>query len=100
MDETELMIELGRTQFTEPILHSPASLLEKAKTYLARVRPELQALICPHRELTDLPEIELATTLVALLIGSFTSLSIASIIAAYIAKRGVTELCQGWSGNA
>jgi hypothetical protein len=60
MDETELLIELGRAQDGGlVVLHSPESLLEKARTYLDRIRPQLQDLVCPHRALTDPLEAEL-----------------------------------------
>lgn len=100
MDETELMVELARAESAEPHLHSPESLLKEAEAYLSRIQSRLQALVCPHRDLMDLPEIKLATSLAGLLTGSFT-VAVANIIAAYIVKRGLTEVCRGWrSANA
>jgi hypothetical protein len=99
MDETGLLIDLGRAEATEPELHSPEVLLQKGRAFLASLQPKVQATVCPHHEFADLPEVRLAMALASLLTASLT-LGIANIVAAYVAKRGLTELCRDWQGDA
>jgi len=93
MDEAGLLIELGRAEATEPELHSPEALLQEGREFLTRIQPRVRAAVCPHKDLADLPEVRLAMALASLLAGSLT-LGIANVVAAYVAKRGLTELCR------
>jgi len=93
MEEDDLLVEIMRARSEGPLLYSPGDLVIKARAYLKEVRPTLRKLICPYKDLAKLPEFDLASKLVSMLLGSFPLL-LANVIAAYLAKKGIKYLCE------
>jgi hypothetical protein len=91
LDQTELELEIARCH--EGItLHSPEAWLELGRKQVAEAWPKLRELICCHGDLLTKPEFDLAVGIAGLLASQFGG-PLAALLAAYVVKRGVTQLC-------
>jgi hypothetical protein len=92
MDADDLLAEIAIAADPDAALHSPDALLAKGRAVLAELRPRLRALVCPHRELLDGPEAQLALAVSGYLLGGIPA-ALVQPIAVYLVKRGLRLLC-------
>ena len=92
LDETELVFEIARAGQEDISLHSPEAWLEIGREKVAAAWPKLRELICGQGDLLKKPEFDLAVGIAGLLASQFGG-PLAALLAAYVVKRSVTQLC-------
>jgi len=93
MDEPELLMEIARASNAGISFHSPESLLRRGKAFLTEIQSQLRKSICHRQDLLDLPEVALAGAIFEILSVPFVP-ALATVVAAYLVKRGLRKLCE------
>lgn len=95
MSEDALLMEIARAASPEPLFYSPRTMVARGRKILEELLDAVRARVCPHVGVAKGPEVELVASIAGLLTGG-VPVGLIPPVAAYVVKRGLTSLCEGW----
>jgi hypothetical protein len=95
MEPPDLLAEIAIASDPDAPLYSPDALLAKGRAVVTELLPQIQDLVCPHQNVLDGPEAQVALAISGFLLGGVPG-AVIQPLAVYIVKRGLRRLCGDW----